>query len=102
MLDYPAEIVSDLSRFHGVDDVGAMPSLRFFALVPLLVHYDGALLAAVKRLPVTKPAEAQMPAVPLTAQTMRSPAFAAAPGFPAVFSTGPVPPEMTDAGRRAG
>lgn len=47
LLDYPAEVESDLSRFHRVEDPMAMDSPRYFRLAPLLVHYDGALRAAL-------------------------------------------------------
>jgi hypothetical protein len=85
VLQFPAEIVSDFSRFHHVDDIGAMPSPRFFALAGELAHYDGAFAAAVRRLPSAPEGGAAQP-VPVTAETMNSPAFAAAPGIPAVFS----------------
>ena len=87
MLQFPAEIVSDFSRFHRVDDIGSMPSPRFFALAGELAHYDGALMAAVRRLPAVPEGGAPQP-VPVTAAAANSPAFAAAPGIPAVFSMG--------------
>jgi hypothetical protein len=85
VLQFPAGIVSDFSRFHRVDDIGAVPSPRFFALAGELAHYDGAVLAAAKRLPSAPEGGSAQP-VPVTAETVNSAAFAAAPGFPAVFS----------------
>lgn len=36
-------IRSDMSVFHRIDDIEAMPALRFIAFVERLAHYEGAL-----------------------------------------------------------
>lgn len=42
MLDFQAEIDSDLSAFHRVDEPMRMASSRYFSLVERLAFYDGA------------------------------------------------------------
>lgn len=42
MLDFQAEIDSDLSVFHRVDDPMQLAGSRYFSLVELLPYYDGA------------------------------------------------------------
>lgn len=45
MVDYVADIESDLSVFHRVDDANALTIARYLALAPRLAAYQGALRA---------------------------------------------------------
>lgn len=42
VLDYLADIESDMSAVHRVDDIHTMSSEKFFRLAERLVHYQGA------------------------------------------------------------
>lgn len=44
-LDYQADIESDLSAFHRIDDPMTIPGPRYFALVVRLAAYAGVLAA---------------------------------------------------------
>ena len=43
VLDHWADIESDMSVFHRIDDVDQMDAPRFFQLARRLIHYRGAL-----------------------------------------------------------
>lgn len=47
VLDYEADIESDLSAFHRIDDPMTVPAVRYFSLVLRLAAYTGALQARV-------------------------------------------------------
>lgn len=49
MLHALHDVESDLSRFHRIDDMYAMASPRFFRFANRLVHYEGAVRAAMIR-----------------------------------------------------
>jgi hypothetical protein len=45
---YRDEVVSDMSRFHGVTDILALDGPTFFALATRLPAYEGACLVALR------------------------------------------------------
>lgn len=45
MTEYLADIASDMSVFHRVDDVQSMPAVQFFAYADRLTAYTGVLQA---------------------------------------------------------
>lgn len=47
VLEYLYEIESDMSRFHRVDDIYSMDSVRFFRLANRLAYYNGAVAKKV-------------------------------------------------------
>lgn len=49
MLWHLDDLESDFSVFHRVGDMEGMPSARFLAMAARLVHYDGAVRAALQR-----------------------------------------------------
>lgn len=71
LLGYLREIESDLSVFHRIEEVREMPSRRFFALVPFLSSYQGAVAARLGR----EGAQREQPASP-GVQPSSSPAVA--------------------------
>ena len=63
------DVESDLSRFHRIDDMYAMPSTRFFRFASRLVFYEGAVRAAMMRYSATLQEQQapDAPAVPAAA-----------------------------------
>lgn len=49
LLDYAAEVESDLSVLHRVDDPMSLDSPRYFRLATRLHHYEGAVRHALLR-----------------------------------------------------
>lgn len=49
-LDYEADIASDLSAFHRVDDPMTIDGPRYFSLAPRLAAYSGVLAARVAKM----------------------------------------------------
>lgn len=72
VLDYEADIESDLSAFHRIDDVSSMDGPRYFLLAPRLPAYRGALRARIEaererendQAPVAQNPRAASPAAP--------------------------------------
>lgn len=65
VLDYLDDIASDMSVFHRVDDIRAMPGRRFFILAPRLSCYAGAMHArAVEAAQGSSPLQPQQEAAP--------------------------------------
>lgn len=83
MLDFQAEIDSDLSVFHRVDDPMQLAGSRYFSLVELLPYYDGAvrgrIVAEAREQQAHEPA---MPGIP-------------APSGPAMLESAELLAEMT-------
>lgn len=91
VLVYLDEVESDLSVFHRIDDIRAVPSSRFYRLAEQLPHYDGA----VRHVLTAAVAEAQQPQQqrgPLRAVPDISPSTLQAisdhPGFPGIEYAG--------------
>jgi len=62
------DVESDLSRFHRIDDMYAVPSVRFFRFANRLIYYEGAVRAAMMRYAATLQEEAvDTPVVPAAA-----------------------------------
>jgi hypothetical protein len=90
VLDHLDDLESDLSAFHRVDDMDAMPARRFLVLAGRLVHYGGALQAAVK----AEAEEAQNAPVPATrAMYDANPELKGVGTFAEVKAPGALPPE---------
>lgn len=49
-LDYEADIASDLSAFHRIDDPMAIDGPRYFSLAPRLSAYSGVMAARVAKI----------------------------------------------------
>lgn len=49
-LDYEADIASDLSAFHRVDDPMTLDGPRYFSLAPRLTAYSGVMAARAEKL----------------------------------------------------
>lgn len=49
-LDYEADIESDLSAFHRIDDPATMTGPRYFSLAPRLSAYSGVIAARAAKL----------------------------------------------------
>jgi len=70
VLDALDDVESDLSRFHRIDDMHAMPGPKFFRYINRLIFYDGAVAAMVR---LRAQAEQSAPAdVPATAPAQMS------------------------------
>jgi len=61
MLD---DVESDFSRFHHIDDMYAMPSVKFFRFATRLVFYRGAVMAALQRLTAARAQEEEQAETP--------------------------------------
>jgi hypothetical protein len=82
---YLADIESDMSAVHRIDDIWSMPSARFFRLAHRLPAYQGVMRERVLAL-AREQEETPRPASQPAGQPQRFPAPAAAPVTEAALS----------------
>lgn len=91
VLDALDDVESDLSRFHRIDDMHAMPGPKFFRYINRLIFYDGAVAAMVRM-----KAQGDVPAV--SAVPVAAPAQMSVPSGAQVVPAVPAALRMSDLG----